>query len=91
LNQTHKTEDEVPASFSDFIPDPTRIAFATPNQKPPSSKELGGFKTLHMNWHTFCAVRRFHQHLGKRRVRMDVARDLVRCQLHHVRERQFGQ
>src|SRR5215211_3243266 len=46
---------------------------------------------LYVYRRSFCAVRRFHQHLRKRGVRMDIARDLMWSQLHHVGQGQLGQ
>ena len=44
-----------------------------------------------MNCRTLRRVRFFHQHLGERRVGMDVAGDLGRGQLHYLRQSEFGQ
>jgi len=38
-----------------------------------------------------CSMRSFHQNFGKRRVCVNVARDLVRGEFHHVGEGELGE
>lgn len=52
---------------------------------------ISGVPKSDMDPHAFRHVRRFHQRLAQGWVGMHIAGDLRRCQLHHVRQGQFGQ